>query len=113
MSTPRSKDMKLNPGTFGGSPACHILVDMMNKNMIPVKEKHRVLAFINAVIIEFKAIKTIVPPPKRHGYVDNLLVRSRNYHLAYIDKWDYPEIFRTILKNVIHYQCKRFLKEEA
>jgi hypothetical protein len=30
MSMAWSKDVKLDPGTFGSSEACHILVDMMN-----------------------------------------------------------------------------------
>ena len=107
------KEIVLSPGTFGSSPACHILVDMMNKNMISLKEKHRVLALITAIIYEFKAISTIKSSDKRHDVREAIMLRSRDYYLERVEKMPYPLIFRTHLMNVIHHKCRKFLKEAA
>ena len=36
MSSPWHKDIVLDPHTFGGTPACEILVEMINNNAIPI-----------------------------------------------------------------------------
>jgi hypothetical protein len=110
MSKSRSKDMKLDPGTFGGSPACHILADMMNRDMIAIKEKHRVLSIINRATTEFKVISALDSP-----FREKFLTLSRDQFIISIAKnaFDYPEVFVNHLRNVIHYHYKRFLKEEA
>ena len=114
MSKAWSKDIKLNSGTFGNSPACHILVDMMNKNMVSLKEKHRVLALITAIIYEFKAISTIKSSDKRHDVREAVMLRSRDYYLERVEKMPYPLIFtKLIIMNVIHHKCRKFLKEAA
>ena len=110
MSRAWTKDIKLDPGTFGGSPACHILVDMMNHDLIPIYEKHRVLSLINSIIVEFKAIATI-KSAERRDVRETVMLRSRDFYLERIKKMAYPLIFRTVLMNVVHYKCKKFLKE--
>lgn len=112
MSKAWTKDIKIDPGTFGGSRACHILVEMMNENLIPIYEKHRVLAFINSMNIEFKAIATI-KTSGRHHVRETVMLRSRDFYLERIEKMSYPLMFRTVLMNVVHYKCRKFLKEAA
>jgi hypothetical protein len=106
MSKPRSKDMKLDPGTFGGSPACHVLTDMMNNNLIPIVEKHRVLAFINKATYQFKWISTIQECNVKARVM--LLEREDLYNR--ITKMSYPDKFLDFLQNVINHHYNRYLK---
>ena len=109
MSKAWSRDMELDPGTFGGSPACHVVVDMMNRNVIPAFEKHRVLAFINSAIFEFKCIADI----KRFGVRERVMFMMRDHFYDRISQMPYPEKFNSHLKNVINHHAKRYLKEVA
>ncbi len=109
MSKAWSKDMKLDPGTFGGSPACHILVDMMNNNLIPVAEKHRVLSFINDATYQFKWLSTV----QEYGVKERSMVLMRDDLFNRIDKMPYPAKFNSHLKNVITHHFRRYLKEVA
>lgn len=107
MSLPWSRDMKLDPGTFGGSPACHVLVDMMNNNVIPVSEKHRVLAFINSVILHFQALADI----KSYGVRTYAMTLVRDDFYARVDQMPYPAKFNSHLKCVLAHHFRRYLKE--
>lgn len=105
MSLPWSRNMKLDPGTFGGSPACHVLVDMMNNDVIPVQEKHRVLSFINSAIIHFQALSDI----KSYGIRSYAMNLMRDDLFAKIDRMAYPEKFNSHLKNVLTHHLRRYL----
>jgi hypothetical protein len=109
MSKSWSRDMDLSPGTFGNSPACHILVDLMNKGVIKVYDKHRVLSFISTASLEFKAIATI----QNAGVRGKVMWRSRDYYTDRVDKElsHLPLLFVNLLKNVINHLVKRYLKE--
>lgn len=109
MSKAWSKDMTLDSGTFGGSPACHILVDMMNNNVISVAEKHRVLSFINDATYQFKWLSTV----KDYGVKERAMVLMRDHLLARVDHMPYPPKFNSHLKNVITHHFRRYLKEVA
>jgi len=109
MSTPWSRDMELDPGTFGGSPACHILVDMMNHDMIPISEKHRVLSFINSSIWHFKCLSII----EDYGIKERTMILVKNDMFTKIDLMPYPAKFNSHLKNVITHHFRRYLKEAA
>lgn len=109
MSKAWSKDMLLDPGTFGGSPACHVLVDMMNNNVIAVSDKHRVLSFINDCTWQFKWIATI----KEYGVKERTMVLTRDHLFERITQMPYPEKFNSHLKNVINHHFRRYLKEAA
>lgn len=106
MSKPWSRDMELDSGTFGGSPACHVLVDMMNKNIIPVTEKHRVLSFINDAIWQFKCIATI----QDYSAKERSMVLMREDLFKRIDQMSYPDKFKSHLKCVITHHFRRYLK---
>jgi hypothetical protein len=99
MSLPVSRDMVLDPGTFGNSKACHVLVDMMNQGMIPVREKHKVLSFINDVNISAKYLMEI-----RHEGVRNQAISlAQRHYVAAVDRRElYPEKFKSHLKNVVN-----------
>jgi hypothetical protein len=107
MSKAWSRDMQLDPGTFGGSPACHVLVDMMNNNIIPVFEKHRVLSFINRATNDFKWI-SLIP---HVGVKNRAMAMMRDSFYERIDKMPYPEKFNSYLKNVITHHFRRYLRE--
>jgi len=109
MSKAWSKDIWVDPGTFGGSPACHVIADMMNKNVISVYEKHRVLSFITDAIYQFKWTSSIKDKAVRERAM-NLM---RNDLLSRIDKMDYQPKFLSYLRNVIAYHYRRFLEEAA
>jgi hypothetical protein len=109
MSKPFSTNPVLSPGTFGGSPACHILVDMMNKDMITVYQKRKVLAFITSICVEMKAISSIGNSSVR----EKLMIRSRDYHILRVESMPHPAIFNSLLKNVINHFSKKYLREAA
>src|SRR5271170_7449106 len=109
MSKAWSKDVVLNPGTFGGTPACHIVVDMMNHDVISVFEKHRVLSFITYCTIAFKAVADI----KHTGFRERFMFMMRDEFYKKIDTMPYPEKFNSFLKNVVNHHCRRNLKEAA
>ena len=105
MSKPWSKDMKLDPGTFGGSPACKVLVQMMNNNIIPIGDKHRVLSFINDAIYQFKWLSSI----SEYRVVERSMTLMRNYLDGQAAIMPYPWPFNSHLRNVISYHHKRYL----
>lgn len=109
MSKAWSKDIWVDPGTFGRSPACHIITDMMNKDVIPVFEKHRVLSFIADAIYQFKWISTI----EDTGVRERSMILMRDDLFSRIEKMDYNPKFLSYLRNVIAYHFRRFLKEAA
>lgn len=109
MSKARSKDVVLDAGTFGGTPACHVLVDMMNNDLIPVMEKHRVLAFIGSAIWHFKSLSIV----EDNGVRERVMVLLRNDIYSRIDQMPYPVKFNSHLKNVIAHHFRKYLKEAA
>lgn len=109
MSKAWSKDVALSLTTFGDSPACLVLADMMNKDIINIRSKHKVLSFIDVAIVEFKSISDIKNP--KIG--NKILLKSRDYFFECISKMEYPPKFNSHLKNVINYHFRRFLKEAA
>lgn len=106
MSTAWSKDMVLDPGTFGGTRACHVLVDMMNNNAIPVFEKHRVLAFLTDANTQFKWVSTIKHKPVMERNMDLML-----HHLIdRIQEFTYPAKFKSYMKNVVTHMYRKNLE---
>src|SRR5574339_118432 len=99
MSKAWSKDMVLDPGTFGNSRACHILVDMMNQNMIPIFEKHRVLTTITSATHHFNSIGDI----QDRGVRNQVMYMMRDRYWNLIEKMDYPPKFISFYRNVINY----------
>lgn len=106
MSTPYSKDVKLDPGTFGASPACHVLVDMMNKNFIAIGDKHKVLSFVNDANTQMKWISTISYKPA----MERALSLLREDLITRASQMPYEAKFKTYLKNVICYFYKKTLR---
>lgn len=99
MSLPVSRDMVLDPGTFGGSRACHVIVDMMNKGMIPVRDKHKVLSLINDINICAKHLSEI-----RHvGVRSQMMKLAQDHYIQAVNtRESYPEKFKSHLKNVVN-----------
>ena len=104
-----SRDMVLNPGTFGGTPACHILVDILNANVVRVGDKHRILSFITTATYNFKWLSVI--PQEGVKYRAMTLMRDEFY--SRIDTWTYPEKVKSLTKNVVNHHYRRYLKEAA
>lgn len=107
MSKAWSRDIELDLGTFGKSKACHALADMMNKNVIAVYEKHRVLSFISTAIHEYKAVATI----KHSGVRTTIMYRSRDLFAKRISEMPYPANFLSFMANVNNYLANKYLKE--
>lgn len=101
-----SKDMKLDLGTFGGTKACHVLVDMMNHDVIPIREKHRVLAFINDATLKFHGVATITIESVRH----QAMCLMKDFYIGRIESMPYPDKFKSYLRNVINHHSRRALK---
>jgi hypothetical protein len=105
MSLPVSRDMVLDPGTFGGSKVCHVIVDMMNHGVISIREKHKVLSLINDVNIGAKYLSEVSHP----GVRNHAMRLTQEHYIAVIDKKDYPDKFKSHLKNVINSIFKKNL----
>lgn len=107
MSLPVSRDMELDPGTFGGSPACHVLVDMLNKGVVSVRDKHKILSFITKATYNFKCLSALEDKSVR--------IRSmtlvKDDILSNVDKMPYSDKFKSYLKNVIYHHFRRYLRE--
>lgn len=107
MSHAWSKDMVLDLGTFGNSPACHIVVEMMNAGLIPVLDKHKVLSMLNDVAISAKYLSEV-----SHLGVRNQATRlSRDFYCLRVDQMPYIDKFKSHLKNVIHHFYNRNLEK--
>lgn len=102
-------DIIIDPGTFGNSKACHILVDMMNNNVISIYEKHRVLSYITNAIHHFKSIAYI--PHK--GVRDRTAKLWLNQFIEKVNNLNYPVKFKTHLNNVLHYLSRKHLESES
>jgi hypothetical protein len=109
MSRSWSREMTLNPGTFGGSPACHILVDMLNANVVKTFDKHRILRFINNSTWYFKCLSAI----SDSGVKMHAMTLMRDEFYSKIDLWTYPEKVKSLTKNVVNHHYRRYLKEVA
>lgn len=100
---------KIDAGTFGKTPACHALVDMMNRDLIATAQKPKVLNLIEKISIEFREIASI----KNASVRETLLHRSKDYYVDRIDKMPCPERFLSLMKNVVHYLCTKNLKASS
>lgn len=106
MSKVYTRDICIDPRTFGGSKACEILADMMNENIINTFEKHKTLSFINSVIYQFNAVAYI----PYEGVRMKAMTLIRDEILLRVDKMGYPIKFINFLKNVINHHYRRALK---
>lgn len=106
MSKAWTKDIVVDLGTFGNSKACHVLVDMLNNNAIPIYEKHRVLSHINIAIEHFINVSQIPVKSIREATMKMWL----DLFLARVDKFYYPAKFKTFYKNVLCYLHKKYLE---
>jgi hypothetical protein len=109
MSKTYSKDVVLDPGTFGGTKACHVLAEMMNQNVISVFDKHKVLSFINKVIYDFNAIATIT----YSGVRGRSMMLMKDHYIVRAEQMPYPEKFISFMKNVINHHARRALKYQS
>lgn len=107
MSKAWSKDINISINTFGGTDACHILAEMMNNNVIPVYEKHRVLSFIHKSIHIYKKSSQISDYPTK-CYVLKLI---KNDLINQVKTMPYNEKFLCYLNNVIMYYYRKFLEK--
>jgi hypothetical protein len=106
MSKAVSRQIVLAPTTFGDSDACKIIASMMNEDLIDIREKHRVCAFLENVKFMFKVTGTV----SNHTVKQQLLVLLRNDFLSKIDKMSYPPRFLTHLKTVVTYYCRKNIR---
>jgi hypothetical protein len=106
MSKPSSKDIWVDPYTFGGSPACKVLAEMLNENLVSIKEKHKILSFINDVIMQFRSISEI----ENNSCRVRLMILVRDHFFNKIEGMPYPKIVNSHLKTVVVHHFRRILK---
>ncbi len=111
MSTTKSRkpDCILNKGTFGGTLACHHLVDLMNANVVPPYEKRRILNLIASATYNFKWLSVI--PQQGVKYRAMTLLKDEVY--AQIEKWTYDKKVKSLTRNVVNHHYRRYLEEAA
>lgn len=97
----------LNPGTFGGSKACHVLIEMMNQNVITTFHKHKVLNLITSANITFKNLRYIPDV----GVREQVMTVVRDNYYRRIKQMPYPARFCSFLENVIFYIFKKNLEK--
>jgi hypothetical protein len=103
----RQPDCVLNPGTFGGSLACHHLVDLLNANAVPPFDKRKVLKLINNSTFHFKHLSII-----EHWGVKRRAMTLVLYEVYdRIEAWPYPTKVKSLTRNVVHHHYRKYLKE--
>jgi len=107
MSKAWTKDIYVDPGTFGGSRACHVLADMLNNNVIPIYEKHRVLAFLNRVNIVFINLSDI---PDRKIRIQSFEMWKKEL-LNQVSLFNYPTKIKSYMSNVLLHSYRKNLGE--
>lgn len=105
MSKACSKDIWVDPHTFGSSRACEILADMMNKDHISIYEKHRVLHFINEAIYQFHWVSSI----KEKSVKERTVTLVRNDFFNRISNMIYSDKFKSYLRNVISHHYRKHI----
>jgi hypothetical protein len=103
MSRAWSKDICIEPHTFGGTKACEVLADMMNQDIVPAYEKHRTLAFINKASRMFNGATEISDKNTRNSVIELV---NRDI-MDKIKSMTYPPKYISYLRNVMtHYYRK-------
>lgn len=106
MSKAWSRDVWVDPHTFGGTKACEVLADMLNNNVVGIYDKHRILAFITDVTIQFKYI----------SYIPHSSVRERSMLLMKedlfkrIENMEYGIKVKSYIKNVVAHHYRKNLE---
>ena len=106
MSKAWSKDVWVDPHTFGGSKACEVLADMMNKDVVSIYEKHRILSFISDATIQFKYISCIPHDSVRERSM--LLMKEDLFRR--IDNFEYGIKVKSYIKNVVAHHYRKNLE---
>lgn len=109
MSKAWSKDIWVDPHTFGGTRACEILADMLNQNAVIGYEKHRIISFLNRAAIRLKMTATVYDNKTR----EYLLILVRNDLLNRVDQMKYPIDVITHLKNILHHYYRKHLEKSS
>ena len=107
MSGTWSKDMYVEPHTFGNTKACEILADMMNNNIVSAYEKHRTLAFINKASRMYNGAFQIPDKNIRNSIFELINKDVMNK----INMMSYSPKYISYLKNVMIYYYRKFLEK--
>lgn len=86
MSSARSKNIFLTPNTIGNSLAAIHLMDMLNQDIIPVIEKHRLLSIFNSISIGFKKISKIEDVSFRYAILN--MWKEKQFTVVDSQNWD-------------------------
>lgn len=98
-------DLWVDPGTFGGTKACHILADMMNKDL-NTYQKRKILSFFDDVNMQFKWISTIEYKPVR----DRTMVLMLRELESKVEVLNYPTKFKSFAKNIVKYIYRKNMR---
>ena len=106
MSKAWSRDVWVDPHTFGGTRACEVLADMLNNDVVPIYEKHRILAFITDATVQFKYIGCIPIASVR----ERSMTLMREDLFKRIDNYEYGAKVKSYIKNVIAHHYRKNLE---
>jgi hypothetical protein len=101
-----AKEIWIDPHTFGGSPACEVLADLLNQNVVSLGEKHKILRFLNNITHRVNDVALLAKSSREFTMK---LVKA--HYLNKVNDKDYPIVIKTHLHNVIHYMCHKALEE--
>jgi hypothetical protein len=109
MSSARSKNIFLTPNTIGNSLAAIHLMDMLNQDIIPVIEKHRLLSIFNSISIGFKKISKIEDVSFRYAILN--MWKEKQFTVVDSQNWD-PKV-KTYFKNIVNAHVKKYYESNA
>jgi hypothetical protein len=109
MSSARSKNIFLTPNTIGNSLAAIHLMDMLNQDIIPVVEKHRLLSIFNSISIAFKKISKIEDVSFRYAILN--MWKEKQFTVVDSQNWD-PKV-KTYFKNIVNAHVKKYYESNT
>ena len=102
----------LDPGTFGYTPACLYLVDLLNK-IEDTKERKKTISFVSRRILsctemlnELERVK-----PDVALMIANLIIRDYTTQSEAIDKIDIDLVIQSLMFNVIRTKYRNFINK--
>lgn len=103
-----TKEVWVEPHTFGGSKACEALADMINGDILTTPAKHKLLKLINC--INHRAIDiSFIPNKSTRIFIMSLI---KQHYCSIVKEKNYPIKIQSYLYNVINYICHKYLERD-
>ena len=95
-------EKKMDHSTFGGTKACHQIVDMINSGYITPYFSTKIVSFFNDLTIALKKLDVIDDRLR-----NRFLVLFKQDRVKLVDSWTIPYDAKSFIKNVIHFRFKQ------